>query len=148
MIVRTDHVAGTAFVAFGCLVFALSGDLPTGRLSLPGAGFMPKLIAGLTIILGATLFLRAGESAPFSTIEWEDGKHAALVIALSSLAVAAYTSLGFITTMVLMILGLLVLVERRNAVHALVYSVVLTILTYGVFVYGLKAPLPDGPFGF
>ena len=43
---RTDHVAGAAFIAFGVLVIAPSGDLPIGTLSLPGAGMMPKLVAG------------------------------------------------------------------------------------------------------
>ena len=48
MILRADHVAGGFFVAFGLLVIALSGDLPTGNLSLPGSGFLPKIIAVLT----------------------------------------------------------------------------------------------------
>ena len=47
MTLHTDHVAGGVFVAFGALVFALSGDLPIGTLSFPGAGMMPKLVAGL-----------------------------------------------------------------------------------------------------
>ena len=62
MTLKSDHVAGAAFVAFGALIFALSSDLPTGQLSMPGSGFMPKLIAGLMIILGVALFLRARES--------------------------------------------------------------------------------------
>ena len=44
MTLRTDHVAGAIFVAFGLLVFAVSGDLPFGTLSFPGAGMMPKLV--------------------------------------------------------------------------------------------------------
>jgi hypothetical protein len=38
VIVRTDHVAGAAAIILGLLVFALSGDLPFGSLSFPGAG--------------------------------------------------------------------------------------------------------------
>jgi hypothetical protein len=41
MTLRADHVAGAAFVAFGILIIALSGDLPTGQLSMPGSGFLP-----------------------------------------------------------------------------------------------------------
>ncbi len=148
MTLRADHVAGAAFVAFGLLVFALSGDLPTGQLSMPGAGFLPKLIAGLTIVFGLALFFRARESEAFSSLDWADGQHAALVIAITALATALYTWLGFITTMVLMMFGLLVVIERRNVVRAAVYSVGGVVLTYGVFIYMLKAPLPAGPFGF
>ena len=35
MTLRADHVAGAAFVAFGILVFALSGDLPFGACRRP-----------------------------------------------------------------------------------------------------------------
>ena len=44
---RADHVAGIFFILFGIVMFALSGDLPFGTLSAPGAGMMPKLMAGL-----------------------------------------------------------------------------------------------------
>ena len=47
MTLRSDHVAGGAFFALGIVVFAISGDLPFGTLSAPGAGMMPKLMAGL-----------------------------------------------------------------------------------------------------
>ena len=36
MNLRADHVAGTAFIVFGALIIALSGDLPAGQLSMPG----------------------------------------------------------------------------------------------------------------
>ena len=57
MILRADHVAGAAFVVFGIAVIALSGDLPTGQLSMPGSGFMPKIVAVLTIFFGLVPFL-------------------------------------------------------------------------------------------
>ena len=77
MSLRSDHVAGAAFVVFGALVIALSGDLPVGQLSMPGSGFLPMIVATLTIIFGLALIVRARESGPFSDLGWEDGKHAA-----------------------------------------------------------------------
>jgi hypothetical protein len=148
MDLRSDHISGAAFVAFGLLVIALSGDLPTGQLSMPGAGFLPKLIAALIIIFGLALFFRARESATFASLNWADGKHAALVIAITAAATTLYISLGFITAMVLMMLGLLVIGERRNMTRAGIYSVSTVLLTYGVFKLALKAPLPAGPLGF
>src|SRR5438105_10878827 len=148
MIIRADHVASAAFVAVGLLIFALSGDLPTGQLSMPGSGFLPKLVAALTIMLGAALLLRAGESEPLSRLGWADGKHALMVIGISAAATALYTRLGFIVTMVLMMFALLVIIERRNLVRAAIYSIGVVVLTYGMFIWMLKAPLPTGPFGF
>ena len=148
MTLRTDHVAGGAFIAFGILIFALSGDLPTGRLSMPGAGFLPKLVAGLMMIFGLVLVLRARESAPFATIAWSDGRHAAFVTAITAAAIACYERLGFITTMMLMMAALLIVIERRHPARAAVYSVAMVMITYVVFAYGLKAPMPPGPLGF
>ena len=45
MTLRADHVAGAFFLAFGVLIIALSGDLPAGSLSMPGSGFLPKIVA-------------------------------------------------------------------------------------------------------
>ncbi len=148
MNIRADHVGGLAFVAFGVGILALSGDLPIGSLSFPGSGFLPTIVAVLLIILGGSLMLRAGEGEPLSSIDWSDLRHAAPVMIITAVAITVYTWLGFILTFVLMMLAILVLVERRNVVPALLYSVFTTGLTYGVFIYALKAPLPTGPLGF
>jgi hypothetical protein len=148
MNLRADHVAGAAFVMFGVAIIALSGDLPVGRLSMPGSGFMPMIIACLTIIFGLALIARAGESEPFSNLDWEDGKHAAMVTAITALAITFYTYLGFIITMVLMMVGLLIVIERRNPFYAAGYSIVIIMLTYVSFEYLLKTPLPESPFSY
>jgi hypothetical protein len=84
MTLRADHVAGAFFIGLGLLVIALSGDLPTGNLSLPGSGFLPKIVAVLTIIFGAVLTMRARESRAFATLTWSDSKHAATVVAIAA----------------------------------------------------------------
>ena len=148
MILRSDHVAGVAFAAFGLLIVGLSGDLPMGRLAMPGAGFLPKLVAGLMILFGVLLVLRASqESAPVADIDWSDLQHAAPVIAITSAGIALYTRAGFIITMVAMMVALL-LVERRNIVRAGLYSLVVVLLAFGLFHTFLRAPLPLGPLGF
>lgn len=144
---RADHIAGVAFVALGLLVIALSGELPTGQLSMPGSGFLPKIVAVLTIIFGLALVVRAGESPPFAEVSWSDGKHAVLVTIATAAAIALYTYLGFILTMGLMMIGLLIVIERRNPLRAAAYSGAIVLVTYAGFVYLLKTPLPAGPFG-
>jgi uncharacterized membrane protein SirB2 len=148
MTIRADHVAGAAFIALGLAVFALSGDLPMGGLSMPGSGFLPKLVATLLVIFGIALAIRANESEPLSRLEWSDAKHAVLVIVITALAIVGYTTLGFIIAMALMQFAFLIIVERRNAGRAAIYSIAVTLIAYEVFDKGLKAPLPTGPFGF
>jgi hypothetical protein len=148
MTLRADHIAGAFFIGFGLLVLALSGDLPTGNLSMPGSGFMPKIVAVLTAFFGAVLMLRARESKDFATLSWADAKHAALVVGITAAAVAVYEWLGFLTTNVLLIFMLLVVIERRRLLPATVYSIGVVVVTYVLFVYALKTPLQTGPLGF
>jgi hypothetical protein len=148
MTLRADHVAGAFFVGVGILVFALSGDLPTGNLSMPGSGFLPKILAGLAIFFGLVLVLRAGESPAFATLFWGDAVHAALVVAITAVGIALFERLGFLITMALLMVALLVIVEWRKPLYAALYSAGVVVLTYLTFVYILKTPLPAGPLGF
>ncbi len=145
---RADHVAGTFFVGAGLAVIALSGDLPFGQLSMPGAGFLPELIAILIIVLGASLYFRASESPSFAEIEWDDGRHALQVLVITGVAVSFYIYLGFIITMILMMLTLMVVIERKNILRAAAYSAGVALVTYSVFVHLLQSPLPPGILGY
>jgi hypothetical protein len=148
MNLRADHVAGGAFVAFGALIIALSGDLPTGQLSMPGSGFLPKIVAVLMIVFGLALIVRAREGKPFSEIPWDDGKHALLVTIITAAAIGFYIYLGFVITMTLMMVALLILIERRNLLIAGTYSAAVVLLAYVCFTFLLKSPLPTSPLGY
>lgn len=148
MMLRADHVAGGAVIAFGLLIFVLSDDLPFGTLAFPGSGFLPKLIAALLLALGAILFLRARESRPLSEMDWGGLAHAGLVVLVTAAAIPLYTRLGFGLTIGLLLFGLLIIVERKRALHAAPYAAVVAVLAYLLFQRVLKAPVPQGPLGF
>jgi putative tricarboxylic transport membrane protein len=148
MTLRSDHIAGAAFVAFGLAVIALSRDLPFGQLSMPGSGFMPIILASLTILFGLVLILRASESAPMEETSWSDSWHALRVTLVTAAAIVLYTELGFVLTMALMMIALLLVAEREKPLPAICYSVTVTLLTYVSFEYLLKTPLPQSPFSF
>lgn len=148
MTLRTDHVVGAVCILFGLFVFAVSGDLPVGSLSFPGAGMLPKLVTALMMAFGLLLVLRGAESAPFNSLRWHDGKHALLVVAITALAAALYQTLGFLITMTLLLFALLVGVERRNPLIAGCYSISVVVLAYLLFGTVLKAPLERGLLGF
>ncbi len=146
-VIRADHVAGGAAIAAALAVLAVSGDLPFGTLAFPGAGMMPKLVCGLMILFGAILMVRGGASAPFFQIGWSDLPHAVRVLAITAVAVALYTTLGFIVTMSLMLFALIAC-EGRNLVAAATYSIAISIVTYALFTFVLKSPLEQGLLGF
>ena len=148
MILRTDHVAGAAFIAFGALVLALSGDLPVGSLSMPGAGMLPKLVAILLIVFGLVIVLRGRESAPLASLSWNDLPHAARVVVITAIAIALYQTLGVVITMALMLFTLIFGAERRNPLAAAAFSIGVVALTYLLFEVALKTPLEHGTIGF
>ncbi len=148
MTLRADHIAGAAFVVFAIAVFALSGDLPYGSLSSPGAGMMPKLVLALMIVFGLALIIGAQASAPLAEIDWSDRNHAFLVVVIAAIATALYQRLGFILTMSLLVFTLLAVVERKNLLRAAAYGIGLTMIAWWVFGTALKSPLERGILGF
>jgi hypothetical protein len=50
--------------------------------------------------------------------------------------------------MILLMLIVLIGIERRPVGTAALYSVGVVVLTYGMFTYLLKSPLPTSPLGF
>jgi hypothetical protein len=148
LVLRSDHIAGGAFVAFGALVLAMSGDLPVGTLSFPGAGMMPKLMAVLFIVFGVLLVIRAGESPPLASLSWSDLPHAARVVLITAVAIVLYQTLGFLITMALMLFALTFAAERRHPLAAAAFSIGVVALTYLLFTVALKSPLERGLLGF
>jgi Tripartite tricarboxylate transporter TctB family len=148
VILRTDHIAGGAFMAFGAIVLALSGDLPVGSLSMPGAGMLPKLVAILLIVFGLVIVLRGRESAPLASLPWNDLPHAVRVVAITAVAIALYQTLGVVVTMALMLFTLIFGAERRNPFAAAAFSIGVVALTYLLFEVALKTPLEHGTIGF
>ena len=145
---KADHIVGAVFIAFGIVVFAISGELPFGTLSAPSAGMMPKLDASLMMLFAALILFRAKESPPAARIDWSDRGHAALVVLITGAAVAAYQWAGFLITMAALVFLLLVVVERRNVLIAGAYSIGLTLFAYWLFGRALKSPLERGLLGF
>jgi hypothetical protein len=145
---RADHIAGAVFVIFAIAVLALSGDLPFGSLSAPGAGMMPKVLLVLMILFGLALLLNARASALLGEIDWSDRNHALLVVLIAGIATTLYQYLGFILTMSLLVFTLLVVVERKDLLRAVAYSVGVTMIAWWVFGTALKSPLETGILGF
>jgi len=146
MILRRDHLAGGVFVVAGLVLFAMSGDLPFGTLASPGAGMMPKLVLVLLIGFGALLAIQARESPPLASLPWSNLVHAATIVAAATIAIGAYTVVGFVPTISLLLFLLIYVVERRNIWRALAVSIGVTLGSYLLFNTLLKSPLPPMPF--
>jgi hypothetical protein len=144
MNIRADHLAGGAFIVLGILVFILGWNLPFGRITAPGAGMLPKLLASLMIVFGAIVALASTHGETLRDMPWSDLSHACLVIVIAAAATFLYSRLGFLLTMPLLVFGLLAIVERRNLVVAAGFAIGLTLFAYWLFAIVLKSPLERG----
>lgn len=144
MKLKADHAAGGFFIVVGIVVFALSGDLPVGTLSSPGSGLLPKLVTSLMMLFGLIVLLGAKSSGAFRSLRWAELPHAAKVLAVTCVVISLYTTIGFVASILLLLLGLTVAVERLPLVRAGVFSAAMTGLTYVVFDLVLGVPLPVG----
>ncbi len=129
-------------------MFAVSGNLPFGTLSSPGAGMLPKLVIGLMMAFGLVLLVHAGDSPPFADIEWSDLPHAVRVVAVTAAAIAVYEQVGFLVTMAALLFALTFVVERKPLLPAAVFSAGVTAFAYILFNTLLKSPLPRGILWF
>jgi hypothetical protein len=146
--IRADQIAGGAFIALGILVFIIGWDLPFGRISAPGAGMLPKLMAGFMILLAAGIVINGKGQEKFSDISWSDWRHATLILGISAVAVTGYVKLGFLITMSLLVFALLTIVERKRVLPAAIYAASLTGFAYWLFGVILKSPLEHGVLWF
>ena len=147
MTLRRDHIAASALILLGVVVFVLGDELPFGTPASPGPGMLPKLAAGLMLALAAGLLLLARSSPPLATIEWDDLPHALVVVAATAAAAALYTVLGFPITVWLLLFGLIWGVERMPIATSLAISIGMTGGAYLLLKSLLKQPMPPGIFG-
>jgi tripartite tricarboxylate transporter TctB family protein len=97
--------------------------------------------------LGLVVLVQARRSPPLAEVDWSDLPHAARVAVVGAATVALYEPLGFVLTMLVMLLTLIVLAERRPVLPALAFSVVATAAVYALFALLLRAPFPRGVLG-
>lgn len=147
-----DIIAGTIFIAIS--VFALFQSLQMSFYveSVPGPGFFPALLAMALAVCGGLLILTSLASPQEDEKEfelptrWQAKRSLGLWIAIlaASLLVGV---VGFLAAMFLLVAVILLAIEGRRGVGAIVTIIVTPLLAYLLFGELLRVPLPSGLFG-
>lgn len=154
---RMDFFTGlvTTVVGAGALWDARNLHM-FGENNVPGAGFFPKILAGLLVGLGLILVgisLRERETEPVVEVDEFAGegpthsgriRAAAVLIAFAVMA-PLVAVIGFIPATVLLILVVLYGIERRKDFRSLVAAFLIPTATYFLFAHAFAIPLPSGP---
>jgi putative tricarboxylic transport membrane protein len=131
---------------FSSVAFYEAGKLPFGRLSAPGAGFFPKVLAAMLALVSFMGLLRTFGTNDLSTrsdlrLRWS--KILLAVIMLLAFA-ALLESAGYLVTTFLFVLSLLRVVERKSWMQAGIVALSASSVSYIIFGLLLGTPLPAG----
>lgn len=156
---RVDLITGIVTAAVGAFASWDASDLAMfGEDGVPGAGFLPRILAGVLIGLGlalAVMSLRGSAaeevSEPQSTEETPavrglQGPLRACSVLVAFGVIAPFVDvLGYMPSMILLVAVVLYGIERRRDFRSLLAVVLIPVVTYLLFADVFEIPLPMGP---
>jgi hypothetical protein len=142
----SDRLAGAALAVLAIFVLWESRTLPFGTFRDPGAGAVPVLLA-LTLLVCSLAVVSGGATArPVAAIAWTEWRHAVAILGACVFMALALERLGYRLTILVALLALLTLVERKRWVVGAVFAIGFSLGSYFLFNTLLRVPLPLGPF--
>ncbi len=143
--------AGLLLVATGAFfVWRSLVEIPVGRLHQPGPGAIPLFLSGALLLLGLGVMLAEARAQVRSEDQgrWSDLGHATLLVAGCVFTALAMERLGYILTILAVLLFFLGVVERKPVIAALLVSVGMAFGSCWLLVKVMKQVLPVGLFGW
>jgi putative tricarboxylic transport membrane protein len=144
----SDRLAGAALAAFAIFVLWESRTLPFGTIRDPGAGAVPVLLALALLVCSLAVVSGGATAQPVAAIAWTEWRQAVAILGACVFMALALERLGYRLTMVVTLLALLTLVERKRWVVGAVFAIGFSLGSYLLFNTLLRVPLPQGPFRF
>lgn len=152
----SDVVLGLIFICVGAVAFSLA----MGYRNMPGMpvgpGFFPRIVAGGMVLFGLVLVLQGWLARPVLAegpsdddplarggLDWT---YAGLLLGAIVATIFLMPVLGFLVTGFIFCV-FIVRLSGGNWLSALIFSPVMTYLTYLAFHNGFRVPLPRGILG-
>ena len=149
---KSDIILGVVFLVFSlALLFVI---IPTQIADVgaefPSPRFFSRMCGVLMLVLSILLLLQGvrkkakmekdpGEVVTFHT---SGVRRSALILLVQVVAVAALTVLPYVPVTIVMLLALMLILGQRKKVILIGVSVILPLLVYFFFTYGLRLVLP------
>jgi putative tricarboxylic transport membrane protein len=146
-----DVIVGAITVALAAYVLFGSRDLDFYADGVPGPGFFP-IVVGIALLVSGSLLI-VSRLFNIAIPEEEDREREqilprSLLVWLALIMSAVLIPIiGFVATMVLLVAALLIGVERRRSIGAVVAVVLIPGLAYWLFAGVLGVLLPTGLWG-
>jgi hypothetical protein len=108
---------------------------------------MPVVLALLLLGFGILLAARSGRAVPLAAVGWADWRHALAILGSCAFAALALERIGYRLTIVLVLVFLLGVMERRHPLITVSFALALALGSFLLFATILRVPLPRGPLG-
>jgi len=142
-----DRVAGILFTAFSLLVLWESHKIPFGTMAEPGPGALPVLLAFILLACSVAVFLGGRVGERLADVRWTEWRHAVAILGTCSFMALALERLGYRLTILIALLVLVSIVERKGWLAGVVFATSFSLGTHYLFNTVLRVHLPQGPFG-
>lgn len=149
---KREIISSVVWFCVTVIVAVSSITLGIGKFHNPGPGFFPfwssVFMALLTLIMLAAHFLKKADVIHLADL-WKGDHWGTLLVVISSLSIycLVLTKLGYILATTGLMLILFYLGKMKP--WAIIFGSLLAVmLSYGLFYYGLKTPLPKGILNF
>jgi putative tricarboxylic transport membrane protein len=143
-----DQVVGSVFAAFSLLVLWETRKIPLGFMAEPGPGAVPALLAAVLLACSIAVVIGGHSGKRAADVQWTEAGHAAAVLGTCAFVALTMERLGYRLTILIALLVLVRVVERKGWIAAVLFAVCFSFGTYYLFDTLLRVPLPQGPFGF
>lgn len=142
--------AGLLLVATGAFfVWRSLVEIPVGKLHQPGPGAIPLFLSAALILLGlGVMVAEAAAKAEGKEGRWSDLGHAALLLAGCAFTALAMERLGYILTILGVLLFFLGIIEKKPILPTLLVSFGMSFGSYWLLAKVMKQVLPTGLLGF
>lgn len=150
----SEMMFGMLVLCFAIALFVISGDVRDFTHSKIDAAFMPRIAAGLLVVLGISTVL-SGWRLPTSVSVQKQKTRSGVPFVLASMGlmlayVACLDSVGFVICSVSYVLGQILLLRKQAKKHWLMFlsvALLVPVVAYVLFVYVFEVMVPAGVLG-
>ena len=142
-----DRAGGGGLAVLALWMLWETRRLPLGSWREPGPGAMPTVLALTALALAVAIVLAGGTAARLTSAGWGGAPRALVIVGACAFLALGLERLGYRPTVLVTLLFLVGVVERRGLVPAAVFAVAVAWGSFFLFSTLLRVPLPRGPFG-
>jgi hypothetical protein len=135
------------FIIFGALFAVVAQNYDLGTAQRMGPAFFPTILGGLLVVLGIVILLKGfGHTEDDHAVEKFHFPPIAWVLGAVIIFGATLTKLGFVISMAILVIVSSMGSHEMKWKEVIALGVGMAILTYFVFIVGLKMTIPVLPW--